>query len=352
MNAKNVRVILFAWLLLSAATANGQITAHYINVGQAASALIEFKSGAILIDAGGENTGDDVYRKHLLAYLNDFFDNKRPDLNRTLEGVILSHPHIDHTMYLMDVMQNFTVHALVDNGATSGSGIAPMKKARTFAQQHHIHYMAIGDTSIHKTGNTLTLIEGDGAPKLLLLSGARGCDDANNDSIAVHVETPETVLLFAGDAENDDKTCAPELTMLTTKYASTSLLSAKVYHVAHHGSFNGTTAGFLGVVSPAIAIISAGNPNRKSPGIFHAFQFGHPREVAVDTIISAVNGNRTDFGGSSENAVIFPAAKQTKTIGVTKAVYCTCWDGDIKVEYTSGTATPQISTSGFLPIVH
>jgi hypothetical protein len=45
-----------------------------INVGQAASALIEFIGGAILVDAGGENTGDDVYRTHLLNYLNDFFD--------------------------------------------------------------------------------------------------------------------------------------------------------------------------------------------------------------------------------------------------------------------------------------
>ena len=51
-----------------------QVTAHYINVGQAASALIEFIGGAILVDAGGENTGDDVYRTHLLNYLNDFFD--------------------------------------------------------------------------------------------------------------------------------------------------------------------------------------------------------------------------------------------------------------------------------------
>jgi hypothetical protein len=59
------------------------------------------------------------------------------------------------------------VHALIDNGADSGSGIAPMKKARAFAKAHHIHYMAIGDNSIHKDGNTLALIEGDGAPKIL-----------------------------------------------------------------------------------------------------------------------------------------------------------------------------------------
>ena len=331
-------------------TATAQVTAHYINVGQAASTLLEFRSGAILIDAGGEDTGDDVYRKHLVSYLNDFFTS-RPDLNRTLEGIILSHPHIDHTMYLMDVMQNFTVHALIDNGATSGSGIAPMKKARTFATQKHIHYMAVGDTSIHKTGNALALVEGDGAPKILLLSGSRGCDNANNDSIAVRIETPEVALLFAGDAENDDKTCTPELTALATKFAGTPLLHADLYHVAHHGSFNGTTTDFLNVVTPQIAIMSAGNPNRKGPGNFHAFQYGHPREMAVDIVEGAVTGTRSDFGSTSETATIFPAAKQTKTVTMTKAIYCTCWDGDIKVVYEAGNKTPKITTSGFLPAV-
>jgi hypothetical protein len=254
-------------------------------------------------------------------------------------------------MYLMDVMQNFTVHALIDGGGTSGSGIAPMKKARAYAAQRHIHYLAVGDSSIHKTGQTLTLIEGEGAPTILLLSGARGCDNPNNDSLSVRIVIPETVLLFAGDAENEDKACQPELTMLETKYAGTPLLQATVYHVAHHGSFNGTTLDFLNAVSPSIAIVSAGNPNRKGPGVFHAFQYGHPREMAVDTIESTVRGARADFGGTPKDAIIFSAAKQPKNVTMTKAVYCTCWDGDIKVEYRSGDQKPQISTSGFLPQV-
>jgi len=339
-----------ACLFLGAVVASGQVTAHYINVGQAASALVEFPSGAILIDAGGENTGgSDVYRSHLLAYLNAFFDKQRPDLQRTLEGIILSHPHIDHTMYLMDVMQNFTVHALVDNGGTTGSGIGPMKNGRAFAAQHHIHYMAIGDGSIHKTGNVLSLIEGDKAPKIILLSGGRGCDNPNNDSISVRIETPETVLLFTGDSENEDKTCTPELSALGTKFVGTPLLQAQIYHVAHHGSYNGTTDDFLKLVSPGIAVISAGNPDRKSPGQFHAFQYGHPREVVVDTLASTVSGSRSDFGGSAKEVTIFPAAKQTKKTSMTKAIYCTCWDGDIEVNYPAGGRTPNITTDNFLP---
>jgi hypothetical protein len=55
----------------------------------------------------------------------------------TLEGVIIGHPYIDHGMYLMDVMQGFNVHAPIDNSADSGSGIAPVKKARPTTRSSH-----------------------------------------------------------------------------------------------------------------------------------------------------------------------------------------------------------------------
>ncbi len=339
--------------LLAAASLPAQVTVHYINVGQAASALLEFHTGAILIDAGGESTSDNVYRKHLQDYLNTFFQEKRPDLNRTLEGVIISHPHIDHTLLLMDVMKNFTVHALVDNGADSGSGIKQLNQARAFAKKSKIQYTAIRDASIHKTGKTINLIEPDepGAPKISILAGFRGCDNANNDSIAVRVQTEETVLLFIGDAENEDKTCGAELGALAKKYTGTPLLGARVYHVAHHGSFNGTTDDFVKLVAPTIAVISAGDPARKSPGNFHAFQFGHPREVAVDTLVADTSGTRADFGGIPKDVILFPAAKTTKTVSMVKAVYCTCWDGDIRMEFPKGESTPVVTTTNFQPAV-
>jgi hypothetical protein len=55
-------------------------------------------------------------------------------------------------------------------------------------------------------------------------------------------------------------------------------LDVDVYHAAHHGSFNGTTDEFMKLVTPKVSIISAAIPRPRSPGPFHAFQFGHPRE--------------------------------------------------------------------------
>lgn len=103
-------------LILFANVPQAQITVHYINVGQAESILREFKTVAILIDAGGEDTGDDRDVDHLISYLNDSF-TRRTDLKRTLYSVIVSHPHIDHTGHLpaiFDKANKFKVLNLVD----------------------------------------------------------------------------------------------------------------------------------------------------------------------------------------------------------------------------------------------
>lgn len=53
---KSCKPILFiAILTLSAPAALAQMSAHFINVGQAESILLEFRTAAILIDAGGED---------------------------------------------------------------------------------------------------------------------------------------------------------------------------------------------------------------------------------------------------------------------------------------------------------
>ena len=45
--------------------AYSQMKIHVIDVGQADSILLEFKSAAVLVDAGGESTGDDRDKDHL-----------------------------------------------------------------------------------------------------------------------------------------------------------------------------------------------------------------------------------------------------------------------------------------------
>lgn len=72
----------------------------------------------MLIDAGAQD-GD--HEDALIEYLDDFFD-RRTDLNETLNSVLITHNHIDHTRALRRIVEEFTVQRYIDNGFTTGSG--------------------------------------------------------------------------------------------------------------------------------------------------------------------------------------------------------------------------------------
>jgi len=74
--------ILALTLFVSTQAARAQMQIHVIDVGQADSILLEFKKAAVLIDAGGESTGNERDRDHLLSDLDTFFA-RRADLNKT-----------------------------------------------------------------------------------------------------------------------------------------------------------------------------------------------------------------------------------------------------------------------------
>ena len=363
-------VVTLSFFVFGNITAWSQVAVHYINVGQAAAALVEFDSGLVMIDAGGEDTSDhpsgEVYRQHLVDYINRVFA-EHPSWKKTIEGLIISHPHIDHTMFIMDVLKNFSVHTLIDNGAECGSGMPDLKNARAWATQNHISYLAVRDASIHASGYPIHLVEnpGNDVPQVLLLSGGRSCLNPNNDSITVRIVTKEATILFAGDSENEDSgaskcsvallECVPEMSMLETKYGTTGLLKADLYLEAHHGSPNGFTPDFLSTVAPRISVISAGDPLRAGPRQFHGYEYGHPRDVAVNELIKDTTGARTP----PVQASVFSAANTDTskkvsppmTVSIDKAIYCTCWDGDIKVAYATGSHEPIVTTDGFRPPV-
>src|SRR5262245_35802909 len=79
------RTAFLGWIttLLFLAPARGQeptMVAHYIDVGQGLSVLLEFPCGAVLIDTGSQ---DLEHIDHLSGYLRDFF-KRRSDLQNTL----------------------------------------------------------------------------------------------------------------------------------------------------------------------------------------------------------------------------------------------------------------------------
>lgn len=326
-----------ATVLFCAVTAAAQARVHFINVGQADSILVELPKAVLLIDAGGEDTVDGRDADHLINYLDGFF-RRRTDLNRTFHSVIVSHPHIDHTRLLMEVLNAFKVQNLFDGGDTTGSGIGPLRDARGFVRSSGGNYQVVRDPMVGADGFTNaaldSLRQADRDVEVKILSGSRRCRNGNNNSLVVLVKYAEAKFLFTGDAEaENDSRCTAELTHLMEKYRDNRLLDVDVLKVSHHGSFNGTTDEWMRATSPKISVISAGVPSVAAPGGFHAWFFGHPRERAVAQVERGTDDSRpAPVVVTTMDAVQRPRRKRE----MRKKVYCTCWEGDVVVSTDRG----------------
>lgn len=315
---------------------------HYINVGQGDAILIELQRAAILIDAGGETVYDRDLSDNLISYLNKFFE-KRTQLDRTIDIVIITHPHLDHTKRLVDVVNNFRVKTLIDGGSDFGSGISQLKEARKIVMANGGQYQPVKDDDVRKTEisafSALRALDPDFG--LRLLSGGRDCSDENNNSLVLLVGYKDRRFIFAGDAQTQSSdNCGSEISLLLERYGQVGWLRADVLKVAHHGSASGTSLEWIKAVQPSISIISAGGSGKefRGPGPSHAWQFGHPRESAVRTLRSATSGQRP-----TKQVRVMKSPRIEEKMTMTRAVYCTCWDGNIIV--TIDGKTLKVETS-------
>lgn len=149
------------------------------------------------------------------------------------------------------------------------------------------------------------------------------------------VKYKEATSLFVGDAEtHEDKVCEAQIPEF---YRKNKLLDVDVYKAGHHGSHNGTSYALMRAMSPEISVISAGDLETREPDRFHAFQFGHPREEAFLRMQRSTTGTRPQKCVYTMDAACEPPPGSNRPPGkpvfrnITEAVYCTCWDGDVRV---------------------
>ena len=99
-------------LSFSTLAGNKDLKVHFIDIGQADATLFEFKCGAVLIDAGAQVSSTTKSSEKLMRYLQDFFD-RRQDLNSTLDTILITHNHQDHTGSLDEIAEKFVVKNIV-----------------------------------------------------------------------------------------------------------------------------------------------------------------------------------------------------------------------------------------------
>ena len=358
-----VRLYVLAFFCLHGSLVWGEtMRVHFIDVGQGSAALVEFPCGTMLIDTGGEATNWKVGKighvyggsNAAIGYLQGYFNARRESEPR-LDLLVLSHPHIDHTRGVPQIVQQFRPRNIVYSAEEDqGSGLAEQMVARRLAESSPdvSGWFVLERKIADGAGLTNSTIDPFGKcdtvdPEIRVLWGTPEEDaewhrseykDRNNHSIVVRIDFGEASILFTGDLEESEKSAKAGIERLLEKYEGTDLLDADVYHVGHHGSANGNTLDLTEAISPEIAVLSHGPECAVRKG-FSAWGHGHPRKETIDELLGCKLPNDESClrERPSKGVQIFNKKKKVwETVIMTKAIYTTGWDGTIVLEATAG----------------
>jgi competence protein ComEC len=220
-----------------------------LDVGQGDAIALGFADGWWLIDSGPASARADAGRSAVLPFF-------RWAGERSLETVLLTHAHRDHTGGSAAVLASLPVRRLVlREGMHEG-----------FPLPTNTRYASAGDTLRAEL------------PRVVVRWPPPGSEsrDENAISMAVEVEGNGHRALLAADIDS-------------TVEASLGCSSIDVLKVAHHGAATSSGALPLELLRPRVALISCGRHN----------PFGHPDPGAIQRLLQAgASVYRTDREGT------------------------------------------------------
>jgi competence protein ComEC len=246
---RSVRIgTVLSFLLLTAAMAlpflrGSKSLVTFLDVGQGDCALVETSGGTrILIDGGGSRENRfDTGRRVVAPFLWDRGI-------RSLDLVVLSHPHPDHMNGLLSIVKLFPVKALWSSGLDGElEGIAELHRllndrAIPFRPVSAGDRAAIGDVIIDVIHPRTEFNPGT----------AKSYAAENSRSLVLRMTVNGRTVLFPGDIHMEGERAV---------FESLPELPVDVVKVPHHGSKTSSSEDFITATRPRIAVISVGAGN-------------------------------------------------------------------------------------------
>lgn len=245
---------------------HGRLVFDFLDIGQGDGILITTPDQHhILVDGGPEQ------------FVLEELGESLPFLHRTLDLVVLTHPHADHVMGLVPVLERYSVKRVLFSGVNYESPIydaflneirerdIPLEVARA-SQDWRLPFKNGGEIVF----DVLYPFES-------LLGDHRS--NVNNASVVMKVMYGPHKILLTGDAELE----------VESELVATDLdLSAHLLKAGHHGSRTSSSWEFLKRVNPEIVVIQCGTDN----------PFGHPHPETLEKLQDLdVEVRRNDLEG-------------------------------------------------------
>lgn len=247
------------WYAVFRESRNG-ITFTILNIGQGDAVFIEAQNGNQILIDGGPN-----------GKILEELGNVMPFYDRTIDALILTHPHEDHLNGLNEVLKNYKVNAVLESGNRGETSSYDVFQ-KLIKQNGARHFYVKRGTKLNIDKNLRLNIL---LPIFNLQNGG-----IHDQMVAGKLIYGKTSFMLTGDMEKN-------LENYLTTFEKENLRS-DVLKVGHHGSKTSTSENFLGWVSPKYAVISVGEKNK----------YGHPHKEVVDRLEKfGAQIFRTDLNG-------------------------------------------------------
>jgi len=238
----------FVWyaVFIYQARANPRMT--FFDVGQGDAIFLEMPNGnQVLVDGG---PGDRVLAR--LGRAMPFWD-------RSIDILILTHPHLDHVEGLIDVLERYRVGMIVTSGA--GYKTPEAQEWQKIIREKNI------PLHIARAGERFNLGGGGVLDIFLPFADFSGSapKEIHDAMVAAKFSFGKNSVLLMGDAEREF-----EYKLVFFGFP----VDSDILKIGHHGSRTSSAEEFVRAVSPIVSVIEVGKKNR----------YGHPHEETIGTL--------------------------------------------------------------------
>ncbi|MFC2007560.1 DNA internalization-related competence protein ComEC/Rec2 [Chloroflexota bacterium] len=253
--------------MAAAAMPDDKLHVSFLNVGQGDAILIQQGTRQILVDGGPSPLA-----------ISRQLSNQMPFWDKTIDLLVLTHPHQDHLTGLVEVLRRFRVRQVIYPDLTDNSPIYAQwhqiieEKNIKETTAHHGQQIRLGGGITIKVLNPRETITDEASP------------DLNNNSVVLRLSAGDVSFLLTADILKEREW---ELIQDRARLTSTIL------KVPHHGADTSTSPQLLAVANPRLAVISVGADNK----------FGHPSDEVLAKLeqkLGQENVYRTDEHGTIE----------------------------------------------------